>query len=1168
MNEKAKWVSGTMAALPLIIFVVVSMSATGSHASAVPSPLPTAAAKKSSSPLDGSPKGPSFPSHYFDRSTPALTVRHVSSPAGADLHPPPLPSRHSRLHHPHYPPLSLRRRPVGGETAPPYAVQMEPLVQYSPRDPLYANAVDSDEKGDKGEQRAPEGPEEPPQSLDEDKEELTEDQEGGAATLRSQQAEDKSSGGHPIRGFPPEIGEIRRTHAPQYPYHQLPQIYGPPAVHGGHYGHGPRYVVLKEPEPIIEIIVKESNVSLPPIQLPAVPPQPKQREPVQVFYVKYEKKKGKSGGEHDGVVFDRPVAAQAPVSPEPLPPVHIPEVEDQSAGVHAVTPLPVYTPPPKIETTTLRALIRPDSEQVHHPHSHTQALRVSFGEERTHRKESEAVEEEQSAPQPSFAAPNPAWNGQNGSPVPPFRQLPEQHFRSQQPTRFFPRPHQQQFGPQPEQGRQNQFPQQPRHEGPAPDARAFSGPPRSLPSPNHVPVGPNAFSSGQSFRSNSAFPPVFYSDLPQHVHFRQQQLQAFQQQHQQKQLPQFQDQQKQHQHSLQFQRLPPPPPFNPQNKPGPPSFQSGPPQHIQGPPQHIHGRPQHIQGPPQHIQGPQQHNQGPSQHVHGLQQHTQGPAKEPQSPSIPPFIRLPPNQVGRFPEPSNQQNPIQVGEIVKSISKLEHHQIQSPTPQGHSLSLSQQDRRPPQGTPQFPRNHPQLSQVSGGQPPHSQFLRNQQQGIHSSQQTAAQYGRPGVQQQPGQNGPSSPRAPLHLEQSNHPSLQSHSIQHSFPPQRQPQPQQSLSVGSQGHFNIGQYSVPQQHGPTTDHPAHHQHQTITSKPTPTPTPSYGTTILHYPTPPNTSAQQINSLGSGIGYHHTTPKPHSSTEQTTTTTTEKPIPELPDEIPDDLRQQLLSSGILSNADIQILDYDKIGDIPIESLPPEALSGLASSGLQPAASENKPVSVSAPPRIKGKKKEAVEMKVVRYNPGSEESAVDGLIRDDVEETKVLAPVATSKEGEKEEGYRRYLPLRISGERFPVPDVPELRGRNVTSVVVLAPVGFPSHGRERRAEGDAVAEEQAEGLLSSGKLNALVKNPSGKNFREWLDEEKSASPEEQAVVLLVAPKEEQPEEKGDIFMLDVGTGRVSQLRGELSAAFVQVANENAKDSGLGHKRHSDVSS
>lgn len=48
------------------------------------------------------------------------------------------------------------------------------------------------------------------------------------------------------------------------------------------------------PEPIIEIIIKESNESVPSHQPIAVPPPKKKKEEVQVFYVKY-KKDEKSG---------------------------------------------------------------------------------------------------------------------------------------------------------------------------------------------------------------------------------------------------------------------------------------------------------------------------------------------------------------------------------------------------------------------------------------------------------------------------------------------------------------------------------------------------------------------------------------------------------------------------------------------------------------------------------------------------------------------------------------------------------------------------------------------------------------------------------------------------------------------------------------------------------
>lgn len=70
--------------------------------------------------------------------------------------------------------------------------------------------------------------------------------------------------------------------------------------------------------------------------------------------------------------------------------------------------------------------------------------------------------------------------------------------------------------------------------------------------------------------------------------------------------------------------------------------------------------------------------------------------------------------------------------------------------------------------------------------------------------------------------------------------------------------------------------------------------------------------------------------------TTPEPTKAPKASS-----KPQFELPDEVPDDLRAQLLSSGILDNADISILDYDKVGDIPIESLPAEHLANFYGGG-----------------------------------------------------------------------------------------------------------------------------------------------------------------------------------------------------------------------------------
>lgn len=82
------------------------------------------------------------------------------------------------------------------------------------------------------------------------------------------------------------------------------QSYGPaysvqPSGYGGGYQQAPQYI--EAPEPIIEIIIKESNESLAtpePIKLHS---PKKKKEQVQVFYVKYNKDSKK------GLVIDDPI---------------------------------------------------------------------------------------------------------------------------------------------------------------------------------------------------------------------------------------------------------------------------------------------------------------------------------------------------------------------------------------------------------------------------------------------------------------------------------------------------------------------------------------------------------------------------------------------------------------------------------------------------------------------------------------------------------------------------------------------------------------------------------------------------------------------------------------------------------------------------------------------
>lgn len=257
-------------------------------------------------------------------------------------------------------------------------------------------------------------------------------------------------------------------------------------------------------------------------------------------------------------------------------------------------------------------------------------------------------------------------------------------------------------------------------------------------------------------------------------------------------------------------------------------------------------------------------------------------------------------------------------------------------------------------------------------------------------------------------------------------------------------------------------------------------------------------------------------------------------------------MPDEVPDDIREQLLSSGILGNADIQILDYDKIGDIPIEKLPPEALANFYGAGggaAIAAGSEPVPAIVRKPPTkttlVSAPPKKAtmtavnagstkfeqatlrpggVEMKVVRFDPNTDQgrAVAEQHIRDDATR---LETVSVGARGEAGAQYNRYLPLKVNGASFPIPDVPELNGRRISSVVVLAPVDYNFSDVEREIAADSTqrqgrragSDAQPVRFLAGDTLKQLVKKPTTENYKKWLEQESRTEPQRQSVVLLV---------------------------------------------------------
>lgn len=212
--------------------------------------------------------------------------------------------------------------------------------------------------------------------------------------------------------------------------------------------------------------------------------------------------------------------------------------------------------------------------------------------------------------------------------------------------------------------------------------------------------------------------------------------------------------------------------------------------------------------------------------------------------------------------------------------------------------------------------------------------------------------------------------------------------------------------------------------------------------------------------------------------------------------------------------------------MLDYDKVGETSLQDLPAEHLANFfsAGGGSQIGAS-NKVISVLKPngdsvdEKIKTlkrdkevtkllenskklpAKKEDVNLKVVRFDAQSQKNLPEQYIQKD---SKIISSVNLDQNN-----YNRYLPLKINGAQFPIPDVEELRGKKISSVVVLAPVN--SNEEDARYERDTIETKQIK-FVAGDSLKNLLNKPSTDNFKKWLEKEQKTNPELQSVVLLVA--------------------------------------------------------
>lgn len=838
--------------------------------------------------------------------------------------------------------------------------------------------------------------------------------------------------------------------------HVAQEYPSPPSHHHQQQHYVERPVYIREPEPIIEIIIKESNVTLPPSPtLPVITPAPKKKEEVQVFYVKY--KKNPHGEGKDSIIYDTPVPAiSPPVKDEDE------EIEEEQGRAlqsdAAYSSETVYATSPRPPSTTLRAIIKPESEVFHSDHG----IHVTFGEEQQTLKKEYDDADEESAPRPAISFPH----GQ-----PQGRQL---NFNSGPQKRNPPLPPVIPNGPR---FPPNYRPFNQQNRGPPPNKVNLDQPPPNRPS--NFNTRPTNFQFNSQFQTQQS---QFHFSQRQPVPYR-----PFDQLRPQSSNNNVSPQQQQHN---QFQRPAPPPPQQQQS-------------HF----------PSHQQLPlPQ-------------------QQHTFAPPQQHQ----------PENQFNR--QQFTQQQQFQ----QQQQQKEQFQQLKDPQQQIKD-SFQQPPNRLPQSNFQFPQQQfPQFSQQNQQLPQQHNFGQQpilQQQQFPSqqqfNQQLNFQYHQQNVQafqSHTNQNGHLQPQP----NQFN--GFQQQQQQHNQNTHQQQRPSSIIPPGGELIASVPKYeqhiSIPTNQFQQESQISQQQQQSPNNN---------GLSPIDYKT--QIQQQFLNSQESFFGNNQnpaalqqTTQRPFTyqtapsttttttiRTTTSTTTTTAAPTTskdknplnlQLPDEVPDDLREQLLNSGILANAQISILDYDKVGDIPLSALPPDQLANFYNAGgasqiaagsapvpsvvdasgraiveedQEPSASDVEEIKINQP----------VEMKVVHFDPESDQGKKlkDAYVKDDATR---IEPVVLN-----DQKYTKYLPLKVSGEQFPIPNVPELKGKNINSVVVLAPVDY-SIAENTRITRDVNKNVEEVKFISGPELKKLLENPSKANFEKFLDHENRTTSDRQSVILLV---------------------------------------------------------
>lgn len=191
-------------------------------------------------------------------------------------------------------------------------------------------------------------------------------------------------------------------------------------------------------------------------------------------------------------------------------------------------------------------------------------------------------------------------------------------------------------------------------------------------------------------------------------------------------------------------------------------------------------------------------------------------------------------------------------------------------------------------------------------------------------------------------------------------------------------------------------------------------------------------------------------------------------------------------------------------------KIVDTNGQPIISDKLSVDESDPLEPESEASEIEEVKVSPPFQGAESKntqsAVDFKVVQYDPETDKGKQIQEAYISGEEAKQISPVILN-----DESYTRYLPLKVNGTQFPIPDVPELKGKKISSVVVLAPVSY-DFSTERKTRQTAAQGKSSEiDFIEGTTLKQLLDNPTLDNYNEFLDNENKTKTDKQSVILLV---------------------------------------------------------